>query len=91
MASGSNTAGDGGIVVQQGVQGVGEAFAFDAAEERWAVTGSFSSDQSTFVPEAFMSAVIVGVGAALPASAPAKLTKAGNMFISASGDVYIYS
>ena len=91
LASGSNTTGDGGIVVQQGVQGFGETFAYDANTTRWAVTGSFDGSQSTFVPEAFMAAVIEGVGGATADETVAKLTKKGNIFVSASGDIWIYS
>jgi len=90
MASGSNTTGDGGIVIQQGTQGVGEAFAWDANTTRWAVTGSFDASQATFVPEAFMSAVIEGA-ASDPTAVVAKLTKKGNMFIAADESIWIYS
>jgi hypothetical protein len=90
LASGSNTTGDGGIVVQQGTQGFGETFAYDAATERWAVTGSFDASQATFVPEAFMSAVIEGA-ASDPTAVVAKLTKKGNMFIAADESIWIYS
>jgi hypothetical protein len=62
MASGSNTAGDGGIVIQQGTQGIGESFGYDNAVTRWGVTGSFDGSQATFTPDAFMAAVVVGSG-----------------------------
>ena len=90
LASGSNTTGDGGIVVQQGVQGFGETFAYDASTSRWAVTGSFDGSQSTFVPEAFMSAVIEGA-ASDPTAVVAKLTKKGNIFVAADETIWIYS
>jgi hypothetical protein len=90
MASGSNTAGDGGIVVQQGTQNVGEAFAWDSADGRWGITGSFDSSLSTYVPEAFMAAVIEGA-ASDPTAVVAKLTKKGNMFIAADESIWIYS
>jgi hypothetical protein len=38
-----------------------------------------------------MSTVVVGSGGALPTSAPSRYQKAGNIFTSASGDIYIYS
>ena len=60
MASGSQTAGDGGIVVQQGTQDVGELFGFDANFNRWAVTSSFDAGQSTFVPDAYMATIVEG-------------------------------
>ena len=92
MASGSTSAGDGGIVVQQDTQDYGEAFAFDGlSTERWGVTGSFHASGSGFTPDAFMSTVVVGVAGALPASAASRYQQSGNIFTSASGDVYIYS
>ncbi len=90
LASGSNTTGDGGIVVQQGTQGFGETFAYDANTTRWAVTGSFNASQATFVPEAFMSAVIEGA-ASDPTAVVAKLTKKGNIFVAADETIWIYS
>ena len=90
LASGSNSPGDGGIVVQQGTQGFGEAFAYDENTKRWAVTGSFDGSQSTFVPEAFMSAVIEGA-ASDPTAVIDKLKKKGNIFVAADETVWIYS
>ena len=91
MASGSNTTGDGGIVVQQGTQGVGEAFAYDAATSRWGVTGSFDSTQTAYTPEAFMATVIEGTSGNGPESVSAKLSKKGNIFIKEDGDIFIFS
>ena len=62
MASGSTTQGDGGIVVQQTGPADGEAFAYDSAQTRWGVTGSFDPSTNTIAPDAFMSAVVVGSG-----------------------------
>jgi hypothetical protein len=91
MASGSNTAGDGGIVVQQGTQGVGETFAYDAATTRWGVTGSFDASQSSFTPEAFMATVIEGGAGQTTGDVVAKLTKKGNIFIQDNEDIWIFS
>jgi hypothetical protein len=91
MASGSNTTGDGGIVIQQGTQGVGETFAYDAANTRWGVTGSFDASQSTFVPEAFMATVIEGGAGQTPGDVVAKLAKKGNIFIQDTEDIWIFS
>ena len=90
LASGSNTTGDGGIVVQQGTQGIGETFAWDANTTRWAVTGSFNASQATFVPEAFMATVIEGA-ASDPTTTISKLTKKGNRFIASDESIYIYA
>ena len=91
MASGSTTNGDGGIVVQQTGPADGEAFAYDSAQTRWGVTGSFDPSTNTIAPDAFMSAVVVGSGGDAFGDVVAKYQKAGNMFVSASGDIYIYS
>lgn len=91
MASGSTANGDGGIVVQQTGPTDGEAFAYDSAQTRWGVTGSFDPSTNTIAPDAFMSAVVVGSGGDAASGVVAKYQKAGNMFVSASGDIYIYS
>jgi hypothetical protein len=90
LASGSNTGGDGGIVVQQGTQGIGEAFAFDLAAVRWGVTGSFDGSTSTIAPDAFMAAVVVGAGTD-PDAAPARYDAAGNIFVGTDENIWIYS
>jgi hypothetical protein len=90
LASGSNTTGDGGLVVQQGTQGIGETFAYDSGVSRWGITGSFDASNPSFVPEAFMSAVIEGA-ASDPTAVIAKLTKKGNIFVAADESIWIYS
>jgi len=90
LASGSNTAGDGGIVIQQGVQGIGEGFGYDNAVTRWGVTGSFDGSQATFIPDAFMAAVVVGAGTD-PNAAPARYDAAGNIFVGTDENIWIYS
>jgi len=92
MASGSNTAGDGGIVIQQGTQGIGEAFGYDNGATRWGVTGSFDGSQATFTPDAFMAAAVLGgAGVNTPASVAARYIAKGNIFIGDNSDIYIYS
>jgi hypothetical protein len=90
LASGSNTAGDGGIVVQQGTQNVGELFAFDSAALRWGVTGSFDAGTSTYTPDAFMTLAIEGSGTD-PDAVDARFDKKGNIFISSDETIWIYS
>ena len=90
FASGSSTTGDGGIVVQQGTQNIGELFGYDAGEVRWGVTSSFDSLTSAFTPDAFMAAVVVGSGTD-PDAAPARYDAAGNIFVGTDGEIYIYS
>jgi hypothetical protein len=90
MASGSNTTGDGGIVVQQDTQNIGELFGWDSGASRWAVTGSFTANNSAFTPDAYMAAVVTAAG-----TSPAPATRynaVGNIYVS-SGDesIWIYS
>ena len=91
LASGSTSAGDGGIVVQQAGPTQGEAFAYDAITTRWSMTGSFNPATEAYTPDAFISAVVIGTGNQQATSVAAKCAKAGNMFVSASGDVMIYT
>ena len=90
LASGSNSAGEGGIVVQQATQGVGEVFAWDNDTTRWAVTSSFSANQPSFVPDAFMAAVVTAAGTT--PSPATRYNAVGNIYVS-SGDesIWIYS
>jgi len=90
MASGSTSAGDGGIVVQQTSATDGEAFAFDDANVRWGVTGSFDASTNTIAPDAFMVTVVEG-STNDPADAPARYDKKGNIFVANNEDIYIYS
>ena len=90
FASGSNANGDGGIVVQQDTQNIGELFGYDSGTTRWGVTGSFSADGSAYTPDAFMSAVVEGA-ANDPTAVVSKYTKKGNIFVANNEDIYIYS
>jgi hypothetical protein len=92
MASGSTGAGDGGIVIQQGTQDIGDTFAYDGLSTlRWGVTSSFHASGSGFTPDAFMAAVVIGGTGDLPSSAPARYQAGGNIFVTDTGEVYIYS
>lgn len=90
MASGSNTTGDGGIVVQQATQNVGELFGYDSGASRWGVTGSFTASGASYTPDAFMAAAVIGTGA-VPTGAPARYQVAGNIFIGTDEGIWIYS
>jgi hypothetical protein len=92
LNSGSQTTGDGGFVVQQGTNGIGELFGYDkdsGTGGRWGVTTGFNADTSAdFTPAAFMSSVVVGSDDTLPTGTYAKK---GNIFIGNSVDeVWIY-
>ena len=94
LASGSNAAGDGGIVVQQTTQDVGEVFAFDNANTRWGVSGSFDASQNAFVPDAFMAAVSTGnfsSDSAIQAGIDSRYSAKGNIFIGDDEGIWIYS
>ncbi len=91
MASGSDAVGDGGIVIQQTSPANGEAFAYDAATTRWSMTGSFNPATEAYTPDAFVSTVVVGSGGTQASNVISKYSKAGNIFTSASGDIWIYS
>ena len=90
LASGSNAAGDGGIVVQQGAQDIGEVFAFDSGTTRWAVTSSFNAVSSSFAPDAYMAAVVEG-SSGDPALVPGRYVATGNIFIGNDESIWIYS
>ena len=92
LASGSNTAGDGGIAVIQSGSKNSEAFAYDSAVTRWGFTGSFDPAQNTIIPEAFIAAVVEGGnGDNNPTDTIAKYTKKGNIFVADIGEIYVYS
>ena len=89
MASGSNTAGDGGIVIQQGTQNIGEVFGFDSSTTRFGLTGSFNASDTAFTPDAFMATVVEGTGIN-PDTTPARYDKKGNMFVGTDQNIWIY-
>ena len=94
MASGSNVAGDGGIVVQQDTQNVGELFGFDSNTTRWSVTSGFNATNTAFTPSAFMAAAINTAGNdPNGANDPgATYNKKGNLYVASnSEDIWIYS
>ena len=89
FASGSTTAGDGGIVVQQGTQNVGEVFAFENTAGRWGIETGFNASASAYTPAAFMAAVIDEAASQDPNDVAYQ--KNGNIRVTAGGDVYIYA
>ena len=93
FASGSNTTGDGGIVVQQGTQNVGELYGYDSATNRWAFTSSFTANQTAFTPAAYITTTEVST--AVPSVAPlygGSSNGFGNIHVKTdTGDIYIYA
>jgi hypothetical protein len=93
FASGSTSAGDGGIVVQQGIQNVGELFGYENSVNRWGFTSSFSANSSTFTAAALVNTTETGT--ALPTADPLYGGAAngyGNMYVKTdTGDIFIYA
>ena len=93
FASGSNTTGDGGIVVQQGTQNIGELYGYDSSANRWAFTSSFLANQSAFTPAAYITTT--EFAASNPSAAPlygGASNGFGNIHVNSStGDIFIYA
>jgi hypothetical protein len=70
FASGSITTGDGGIIVQQGTQNIGELFGYDNSITRWGFTSSFNAASSSFSPVVYVGAVQTGTGQTAASTAP---------------------
>ena len=93
FASGSNTAGDGGIVIQQGTQNIGELYGYESSINRWGFTSSFTANQSSFTPAAYITTT--EFAAANPSAAPiygGASNGLGNIHVNSStGDIFIYA
>jgi hypothetical protein len=93
FASGSNTAGDGGIVVQQGIQNVGELFGYEESINRWGFTSSFNASSPSYTAVAMVTTTEVGT--IVPSAAPVyggASNGFGNMYVKTNtGDIYIYA
>jgi hypothetical protein len=93
LASGSNTAGDGGLVIQQGTQNVGELFGYENSINRWGFTSSFTANQPSFTAIAY--ATTTEVGTVVPTTAPVyggASNGFGNIYVKTdTGDIYIYA
>ena len=93
FASGSNVAGDGGIVVQQGIQNVGELFGYENSINRWGFTSSFNASGPSFSAAAYITTTEVST--AVPSAAPlygGSSNGYGNIHVKTdTGDIYIYA
>tara|TARA_B100000287_G_scaffold434650_1_gene499732 strand:- start:1116 stop:2153 length:1038 start_codon:yes stop_codon:yes gene_type:complete len=78
-----STSGDGGIIVSNGMNNSGSAFAFDDSENRWGFTGSMGMTDSAIVPDAYVAAVVTDDNEAV-------YRKNGNIQVDSSGDIWIY-
>jgi hypothetical protein len=70
FASGSVAAGDGGIVVQQATQNVGELLGYENGIGRWGFKSAFNAADSSFTAEAYAGTVQVGTGQTAGSTAP---------------------
>ncbi len=95
FASGSATTGDGGIVVQQGTQNIGELFGYDSTATRWGFTSSFSADSTGFSPAVYVGAVQTGIGQTAASPAPiygGASNGYGTMHVDTDdGEIWIYA
>lgn len=93
FASGSNTTGDGGIIVQQATQNVGELFGYENSVNRWGFTSSFNASSPSFTAAAFVTTTQTGT--ANPTAAPiygGATNGVGNIFVRTdTEEIFIYS
>ena len=93
FASGSTSTGDGGIVVQQGTQNVGELFAYENSVNRWGFTSSFNASSPTYTAAAYITTT--EFAAANPTAAPTYGSSSfgfGNIYVNSNtGDIFIYA
>ena len=93
FASGSTTTGDGGIVVQQATQNVGELFGYENSINRWGFTSSFDASNPSYTAAAMVTTTEVGT--ASPSVAPiygGSSNGYGNMYVKTdTGDIFIYA
>ena len=77
---------EGGIIVESGSTGTGNAFYYDASDNRWSLKGGLiATNTSAVTAEAFMSVAVVDTLANATGSA---YYKAGNIIVDGQ-DIYI--
>lgn len=95
LASGSNGAIDGGIIINQiddDPDGKGQAFAYDSSANRWALETGLNDSASIITPDAFMGVIQEGTSA--PSSAPiyGAANGFGTVFVdSNTSNIYIWA
>ena len=94
LASGSNGAIDGGIIVNQiddDPDGKGVAFAYDSSANRWALETNLNDTASVITPDAFMGVIQENAGAPSTAPTYGGTSGKGTILIDTSNDeAYIY-
>jgi hypothetical protein len=94
LASGSNAGGDGGIVIQMGIQNEGQLFGYENSINRWGFTSSFNASSPNFTAVAMVTTTERGTVA--PTVAPiygnGGLDAVGNIYVNTNtSDIYIYA
>jgi hypothetical protein len=94
LASGSNAGGDGGIVIQMGIQNEGQLFGYENSINRWGFTSSFNASNPNFTAVAMVTTTERGTVA--PTVAPiygnGGLDAVGNIYVNTNtSDIYIYA
>ena len=78
---------EGGIIVESGSTGTGNAFYFDASDNRWSLKGALSASNTNAVTaDAFMSVAVLGTTSSVESAGT--YYKAGNIIIDGS-DIFI--
>ena len=78
---------EGGIIVESGSTGTGNAFYYDASDNRWSLKGGLiATNASAVASEAFMSVAVLGTTASVESAGT--YYKAGNIIIDGS-DIFI--
>ena len=92
LASGSNGAIDGGIIINQiddDPDGKGKAFAYDSSANRWAIESDLNDTASAISPDAYMGVIQEGTFDAATAPLYGGTNGKGTIFVDSS-DAYIY-
>jgi len=86
LLNSGSTSGDGGIIIQSGSADQGKAFFYDESENRWAYADGISGSATGATPEAFAAMVVENDG-----EGPVTYQKNGNIRVTNTGDIFIYS
>jgi hypothetical protein len=86
LLNSGSTSGDGGIIIQSGSSVAGKAFFYDQTENRWGYADGVSGSATEATPEAFASMVVQNEG-----NGPVTYQKVGNIRVTNTGDIFIYS
>jgi hypothetical protein len=86
LLNSGSTSGDGGIIIQSGSADVGKAFFYDETDNRWGYADSISGSATGATPEAFAAMVVQNDG-----DGPETYQKTGNIRVTNTGEIFIYS